>query len=79
MSIDGTTTRSATAAGNGRATRAERIREIVDAAHVRQHLGQGVLYCRLADGQHVVIFRGERFVGATVDAAIAAAREGNTE
>jgi len=58
-------------------TRSARVQAIVDGARVRQALGQAALYRRLPDGQHEVVFRGERFVGSTLDQAIEAAR-GNT-
>ena len=53
-----------------------RIQNIVDGAAVREHLGQDALHERLPDGSHEVVFRGQRFTAPTVDAAIAAAREG---
>ncbi|MFH1919715.1 MAG: hypothetical protein ABIP48_07530 [Planctomycetota bacterium] len=58
------------------ATRALRLAAIVDGAHVRSALGQAALYDR-RNGEHVVTYRGRRFVGATVDAVIQAAK-GNT-
>ena len=58
-----------------RRARQQRVQAIVDGAHVRRALSQGALYEHV-DGQHVVTYRGQRFRGPSVDAAIAAAREG---
>jgi len=57
------------------ARRRARIQAIRDGARVRRALSQGALH-ECVDGLHVVTYRGHRYVGATVDAAIRAAREG---
>jgi len=48
---------------------------IRDGARVRRALSQGTLY-EYAGDQHVVTYRGRRFRGPTIDAAIRAATEG---
>lgn len=74
-----TTTTSTTPRGNARQrARAERVRQIRDGARVRQELSQGTLY-EFAGGEHIVIFRGERYRGPTIDAAIQAAQTGPAE
>jgi len=55
--------------------RRARVQLIRDGARVRRELSQGALH-ELADGLHVVVYRGERFRGPSVDAVIQAAREG---
>ncbi|MFH1268521.1 MAG: hypothetical protein ABIK89_22590 [Planctomycetota bacterium] len=63
------TTPRPTPAAAVNSTRAARVQEIVDGAHVRQALGQAALH-ELRNGEHVIIFRGERFVASSVDEAI---------
>ena len=55
-------------------TRDTRIELIRLGALVRQRLGQSAGYQRLPDGRHIVTFRGQRFVGATVEEAITATK-----
>ena len=60
---------------SGRAARRRaRAQAIRDAARARQAVGQGVAH-ELVDGQHTITYRGKRYAGQTIDAAIAAARE----
>lgn len=54
--------------------RAVRVRAIADGAHVRHALGQAAQHELLADGQHLITFRGRRFTGKTVEEGIAVAR-----
>jgi len=73
----GATTTSRTPHANARRlARQARVQAIRDGALVRRKLGQGAIHERLSDGLHVVIYRGRRFTGPAVDAAIQAAREG---
>ncbi|MFH1918786.1 MAG: hypothetical protein ABIP48_02720 [Planctomycetota bacterium] len=58
------------------ADRAARIQAITDAARVREHLGQAALHRRLPGGEHEIIFRGRRFTGTTLEAAVDQARAG---
>jgi hypothetical protein len=56
------------------AAKAERVAAIREAARVRRCLGQGALHRRVRSGQHEITWRGRRYVGTTLEAAIAAAR-----
>ena len=56
--------------------RRARARAIRDAALVRAALGQTVGY-ELVDGEHVVTYRGERYIGPMIDAVVGAAQEGD--
>jgi len=53
--------------------RQRRVQAIVDAARVREALGEAALH-QVARGGHVVTWRGERFRGASLAAAISAAK-----
>jgi len=69
-----TTTSSTTPRPNARQhARAQRVQEIRDAARVRAIFGQAALYERV-DGGCEIIFKGQRFSAATLDAAIDAAQ-----
>ena len=68
--------------GGGQATndkrqaeRAARVQTIRDGARVRRALSQSVQYEHV-DGEHVVVFRGRRLIGPTLDAVIKAAGSG---
>jgi len=51
-----------------------RIEAIVDAARVREAIGEAALHQVLRDGGHEITYRGQRHTGATVAEAIAAAQ-----
>jgi len=55
--------------------RRARVQLIRDGARVRRALGQDALHERV-DGEHIVVYRGRRFRGPSIDAAIRVAREG---
>ena len=55
-----------------------RIQSIIDGARVREVCGQGAVHRVLPNGQHQAIVYGVVFSGATLDEAIAAARQGGS-
>ena len=54
--------------------RRARIAIVVNAAIVREHLGQWTRYCRLPNGEHQITIDGRGFRGLTVEEAIKDAR-----
>ena len=60
-------------------TRSRRIRAIVDACTVRDRLGILARYKRCGNGLHEIAFRGRLFVGAELEATIAAAESWRDE
>ncbi len=67
------------AATRTHADRQERIAAILDAAQARRCLGQAARHCRLPDGRHEVVLRGERFVASTLERVIDQARAGRQQ
>jgi hypothetical protein len=75
---DRTTAASTFDATARRAARAARVEAIRNGARVRNALGEAALYQQL-DDRHEIVFRGERFRGATLEEVITKAKPGSGE